>query len=119
VEVSRLRVVCTGNGSHGAITATELDVAGDGTVTEVLVRRGRSSIRGQGSVTIDGRDLPVNMKPRMTVTSEPVIAPNGTLHWRCPKCGRDRPVNGEHLRRWVALEISLGRAALDVSTLPR
>jgi hypothetical protein len=115
----RLQVICTGKGEHGRIVAAELDVADDGTVSEVLVRRGRSPIRGKGTAAIGGRELPVNITARMTVTTESVIGANGTLRWRCPKCKLDRPLSGENLRRLSAHQIALASNCLDLSKLPR
>ena len=116
--MSRLRIICSGGGSHGEIVATEIDVV-DGAVTEVLVRRGRSPVSGKGSGVVDGVTVPVELGSRAVVSTQPVIGANGTLHWKCPKCRRDRPVAGDKLTAWAALAISRGRVALDLSALPR
>jgi hypothetical protein len=112
-----IAVICTGKGDHGRIDFDSFTVDG-GNIEHVNVRRGRSPIQGQGTAVEDGAELPISIGARMVVPVKPAQADNGTWRWRCPQCGRDRPLANANLRKALLGLAANSVLTLDVSLLP-
>ena len=114
----RITVCCTGKGTHGRIDWDRFDVIRDD-IEHVTTRRGRSPLRGEGTAQEDGRQIPISIGARMIVPATPSRADHGTWRWKCPKCGRDRPLTDANLRAALILLARNGEPVLDISRLPR
>ena len=113
----RVTVVCTDKGSHGRIAWDQFDVTGEH-IIHIATRRGQSALRGKGTAQADGRQVRISVGARMIVPVASSQAENGTWRWRCPKCGRDRPLTEANLRKALVVLARNGAPVLDISLIP-
>lgn len=111
-----ISVICTGKGTHGRIDFDHFTVSGED-IEHVNVRRGRSPVQGSGTALEDGKEIPISVGARMTVPVEPSQGDNGTWRWRCPQCGRDKPISNAKLRKALIQMAAAGLPTLDVGQL--
>src|SRR3954462_5361413 len=98
----RFSVRCTGRGAHGRITWPDLILADDDTLREGPTRLAPLAA-GQS-------------RRKALIRAESHRTRNESWHWRCPRCGIDRPLTEDHLRAWMKTQSS---GVLDISLLPR
>lgn len=113
----KFQVVCTGRGTHGQISWPELTLTEDGNIVEKRYRSAPvpTEIRGK-TVHVEGDSKPAVVSRKMPVEATQHRSEAGTWRWRCPRCGIDRPLLDENLRRWMRATQS---DMLDISHLPR
>ena len=112
----RFSIMCTGRGSHGRIDWPALILAEDGTIRQEATRRAASPVRGTVDGTVDGEQVSGKLHHKAVVATENHRSEYGTWRWKCPRCGIDKPLSGQHLLTWMNLTSA---GVLDVSHLPR
>lgn len=108
-------VCCTARGAHGSVTLARLIREGDD-VREQLTRQMPAPWKADADLTVDGEVMRGPSKMIGPVEPTRLDSPAEQWRWRCPKCRRDKPMNGVNLRRWM--DAGLG-VSLDISLLPR
>lgn len=107
---------CTDKGQHGRVTWPKLIREGN-KIHEDLMRRAKAPWSAGSAVVAEGDRSA--LPDQHLVRAESARVPHLTeerWRWRCPSCGRDRPLSGVHLRAWMD---ATDGALLDISHLPR
>lgn len=105
----KFTVGCSDRGQHRRLPLSRLTLTDDGQIQEESSR--------VGSAHLPVGDIDGTMVTNKTVVHvESHRDANGLWRWKCPRCGRNKPLTEPHFRAWMA---ATREDFLDISLLPR